>query len=88
MAWDKLCTVKEAGGLGFKNLRAFNMAMLAKQGWRLINNTNHLVTGIMKARYFPNSEFLDAKLGDNPSYMWRSIFEAKGALAQGCRKKI
>ena len=88
MAWDRLCTVKEAGGLGFKNLRQFNVAMLAKQGWRFVNNSNPLVTNIMKARYFPNTDFLNATLGDNPSYMWRSILSAKDVIKQGCRRGI
>ncbi|KAL8120503.1 hypothetical protein AgCh_017618 [Apium graveolens] len=38
------------GGLGFKKLGEFNMAMLAKQGWRLLNNSNPLVTQLMNAR--------------------------------------
>ena len=88
MAWDKLCAVKEAGGLGFKNLHQFNIAMLAKQGWRFLNNSNPLVTSIMKARYFPNTDFLHAKLGDNPSYMWRSILAAQEVVKQGCRRRI
>ena len=48
MAWDRLCEVK-GEGLGFKNLRDFNIAMLAKQAWRLMNGANPLVTIIMKA---------------------------------------
>lgn len=31
LSWDKLCTVKEEGGLDFKKLNDFIIAMLAKQ---------------------------------------------------------
>lgn len=79
---------KEAGGLGFRDLRKFNIAMLAKQGWRLMNNDNQLVTSLMKARYYPNCDFLDAKIGDNPSFMWRSILAAQESVRKGCRKRI
>ncbi|PNX96792.1 ribonuclease H, partial [Trifolium pratense] len=41
--WSKVCTQKKHGGMGFRDLRAFNEALLAKQGWRLITNPNSLV---------------------------------------------
>lgn len=80
--------MKEGGGLGFKDLQKFNIAMLAKQGWRLMIEMNPLVTKIMKARYYPNMDFLWARIGDNPSYMWRSILAGQEVLRQGCRRNI
>lgn len=34
---DKLTEKKHDGGMGFKDLRCYNLAMLAKQGWSLMN---------------------------------------------------
>uniref|UniRef100_A0A803PHD5 Reverse transcriptase zinc-binding domain-containing protein n=1 Tax=Cannabis sativa TaxID=3483 RepID=A0A803PHD5_CANSA len=88
MSWNKLCKHKHKGGLGFKDLRQYNLALLGKQAWRLLVHDSTLVSKVFKARYFPNSSFLSASLGSNPSYIWRSIFEAKDLIMVGARSSI
>ena len=73
MSWKKMGLAKEKGGLGFRDLELFNLALLAKQGWCLLQNPNSLVATIMKAKYCPNSNFLEANLGQKPFYAWSSI---------------
>ncbi|XP_019155723.1 PREDICTED: uncharacterized protein LOC109152478 [Ipomoea nil] len=67
-AWDKLCIPKKFGGLGFKELRAFNLAMLGKQAWRFLTNPGSLAARIYKARYYPTTSFVDATVGNCPSF--------------------
>lgn len=37
-----MCKEKEAGGLGIKNSKAFNLAMLGKWKWRTLNEKERL----------------------------------------------
>ena len=76
LSWDKVCTPREEGGLGFRDFKTFNLALLAKQGWKLQTNTSSLVYKVLKAKYFPDSDFLGVELGSRPSYAWRSILAA------------
>ncbi|KAA3468684.1 reverse transcriptase [Gossypium australe] len=46
--WKELCYSKELGGLGFRRLEQFNIALLAKQGWRLINYPDSLLAQAAK----------------------------------------
>lgn len=47
-----MCVRKLWGGMGFKKLRVFNLAILTKQGWRLFQNENSLLCMLLKAKYF------------------------------------
>ncbi|XP_019166552.1 PREDICTED: uncharacterized protein LOC109162294 [Ipomoea nil] len=87
-AWDKLCIPKKYGGLGFKELHAFNIAMLGKQAWRFLTKPESLVSRVYKARYYPQGTFYDAKIGNNPSFCWRSIMAAQSMVCGGIRRRI
>ena len=81
--WTKLCGSKRKGGMGFRDIHAFNLAMLAKQAWRLLIETHSLFYRVYKARYFPSSTFMDSELGTNPSFVWRSLLQAREVIREG-----
>jgi len=88
MRWGKLTLHKSLGGFGFCNMEAFNLLMLGKQGWKLMHDSNSLLTRTLKAKYFPRRDFLEAPLGHNPSYTWRSLWSTQSLLTLGHRWKI
>lgn len=63
MSWSKMCMPKGCGGLGVRDLRKFNLGMLVKPCWCFLNQTNGLVTEIIKTRYYPKTSLLEAQVG-------------------------
>ena len=86
--WDMVCKPKDSGGLGFRELRSFNLAFLAKQGWRLQTNSTSLFSRVYKAKYFPHCSFAEAKVGWNPSYAWRSLMATQSIIQRGMRWQV
>ncbi|XP_030479385.1 uncharacterized protein LOC115696632 [Cannabis sativa] len=72
--WSSLSRSKFHGGLGFRSMKAFNQAMLAKQAWRLLQAPHSLVATILKAC--------------RPSLVWISVSWGKELLVSGLRKSI
>ncbi|KAL4273637.1 hypothetical protein GQ457_13G027630 [Hibiscus cannabinus] len=66
-----------------KDLSQFNMALLAKQDWKLTTQPQCFLAKVLKARYYPRTDFLSSSLGSNPSYVWRSIWSTRGLIEKG-----
>lgn len=76
---------KYRGGLGFRSLHGFNLALLGKHVWNFLSNQHSLVARIFKARYFSECHILKAQLGKGVSFIWKGIWEAKEELCKGFR---
>lgn len=78
-----MCKPKAEGGLGFRDMEGFNIALLARQGWRIIQEPGSLLARLLRARYYPSSTFLNARVGHCPSYTWRSLLRGRDILERG-----
>lgn len=88
VAWDDMTKPKFCGGLGFRDIELLDLALLARQAWRVLQDPDSLSARILKAVYYPHGDFLGAGLGVRPSRVWRAIMEGKDVLSQGIIRRI
>ena len=88
VAWKDMTKPKYMGGLGFRDIELFNLALLARQAWRILQEPSSLSARVLKAVYFPDGDFLEAQIGTSPSRIWRAIVDGKDVLCQGLIRRI
>ena len=74
--------------MGFKDLSLFNDVLLAKQTWRLLHDMSSLFYRVFKAKYFPNTSVMEAKILANCSYAWKSIMKGRTVIKRGAKWRI
>lgn len=72
-----------AGELGFKEIKAFNDAMLAKIGCRIIQDPNSLISQMLMGKYGRNCYFLEFPAPASASHIWRNILAGRQVLHKG-----
>lgn len=83
VAWSTLTLPKYAGGLGFRDIATFSDALLAKIGWRIIQQPSSLLAQILLGKYARNSSFLECTAPSSMSHGWRSILAGREILKKG-----
>jgi hypothetical protein len=82
-SWEKLQKPKSQGGLGFRDFRLFNQALLARQAWRLLIKPDSLCARVLKAKYYPNGRLEDTVFSGNASSTWQAITHGLDLLKKG-----
>jgi hypothetical protein len=49
--WDKVCSLIDEGGLGIRNMRRFNQALLGKWLWRFAHEEGAWWRSVLVAKY-------------------------------------
>ena len=81
--WQKICLPREDGRIGFHMIHEYNMALLAKQLWRLFQYPYSLLTRVLRGRYYRMSSPLQIISVSSSSYVWTSISTARKLTAIG-----
>ncbi|XP_019186462.1 PREDICTED: uncharacterized protein LOC109181162 [Ipomoea nil] len=55
---------------------------------KFLSRADSLTSRILKAKYYPTTDFMSAQIGKNPSYIWRSIMAGQQVLRLGIARRI
>lgn len=75
--WDALCVSKKDDGMGFRYFHSFNMAMLGKQWWRVMQNPNSLSFKVFQARYYSSAHPWNVAASLIASILWKSLLKGR-----------
>jgi len=70
--WNSICRSKEVGGLGVRRIREFNVALLGKWCWRLLEDRDSLWFRVLSGRYGTEEGRLRGG-GREASEWWRVV---------------
>ncbi|KAK9667941.1 hypothetical protein RND81_13G022300 [Saponaria officinalis] len=81
--WETVCRKKRAGGLGLKDLFAFNVAAVGKVVWWVFSNANRLWVQLVHHIYIRGQNWSEYVVGSDASWSWKRICKVKGLLLEG-----
>jgi ribonuclease HI len=88
LSWDKLTQPKLCGGMGFRDFRVYNQALLARQSWRLLQFPDSPCARLLKAKYYPSGHLLDTAFIQDVSATWKGVMHGLELLKQGAIWRI
>jgi hypothetical protein len=83
VAWDNLTRPKSQGGMGFRDMKKFNQALLARQAWTLIQHLDSLCAKLLKARYYQIGDIVDTVFPSEASPTWKGVEHGFELLKKG-----
>ncbi|KAK7282263.1 hypothetical protein RIF29_10909 [Crotalaria pallida] len=89
VSWEVICSPKEKGGLGFRNLKSVNEAYMMKLAWNMISNPNALWSKVLTSKYkVENPINVSPSTKPNVSALWRGISRAFPKVRDGIMRNM
>ncbi|KAL9230930.1 hypothetical protein vseg_006218 [Gypsophila vaccaria] len=83
VAWNKICRPKEEGGLGIKDQKLSNLAMIGRLVHWVTEHKDSLWVKWVNVNHIKDQEWMDYTPSCNSSWVWRKICGVKQVLATG-----
>jgi hypothetical protein len=83
-AWKDICTPKNEGGLGIRNLQAMNQGLILMAAWRIADHPNNFLHAVLKSKYFPSSSIWRPNPNTPKTAFWASIIKILPILKAHC----
>ena len=83
VSWRTMRKPKFMGGLGFRDIELFNLALLSRQVWRLLQEPDTLSARVLKARYYSDGCLEDTVFSGYASPTWQAIQYGLNLLKKG-----
>ncbi|GJZ73076.1 RNA-directed DNA polymerase, eukaryota, reverse transcriptase zinc-binding domain protein [Tanacetum coccineum] len=77
VAWKNICKFKQKGGLGLKDLRVWNKAIIAKHLWHIVIDKESLWFKWINTEKLRGRSVWEVKVDNNNSWGWKNILSLR-----------
>ena len=74
-SWKDICSPKNEGGLGIRNLQAMNQGLILMATWRIADQPDNFLHAVLKSKYFPETSIWRPNSNVPKSAFWASILK-------------
>ena len=83
ISWSQTCSPKKYGGLGLKNLGAWNKACIAKTVWAIALKRDTLWVRWVHGRYIKHHDWMEYHPPNDSSWYWKKLVATKDLFKAG-----
>ncbi|XP_021836846.1 uncharacterized protein [Spinacia oleracea] len=82
IAWDKVCSDKQTGGLGFRDVQIWNIAFMGKYVWALVKKQENVWIRWINSVYLKDGDWWEYQPDSSASWYWKQVCNTKEKLKQ------
>jgi hypothetical protein len=72
-SWGSICMPHSQGGLDIRDMKLTNLALIAKLGWKILNNFDSTWVKYVQDKYIMYGDFLSSPSPSLASWLWKGI---------------